>query len=182
MCYYLNRNIECLYTSCTYRYLFIILIIHKHDRAFNRFVFITVRTIRCRVVCPNAYDSALVRITSNAQTQSIIKNIPEQIALLLPERSEAQYKLGFSSCLKQICEAKMFLSRRATKRRQAQRNRAPTIDFGVRRLHFRLFLKLIRKVQFSSSAAVQQQFSRHLHLFSDFDFILITLHVMVSNI
>ena len=66
MCYYLNRNIECLYTSCTYRYLFTISTIHKHDRAFNRFVFITVRTIRYRLVCPNAYDSALVRITSNA--------------------------------------------------------------------------------------------------------------------
>ena len=59
-------KIECLCTSCSYRYLFIILTIHKHDCAFNRFVFITIRTICYRVVCPNVCDSALVRITSNA--------------------------------------------------------------------------------------------------------------------
>ena len=59
-------KIECLYASCTYRYLFMMSIIHKHDCAFNRFSFITVRTTRYRVVCPNAYYSALVRITSNA--------------------------------------------------------------------------------------------------------------------
>ena len=51
------------------------------------------------------------------------------------------------------------------KLRQAQRNGASTIDFGVRRLHFRLFLKLIRKVQFSSVQQQQQQFR---HLFSAF--------------
>jgi len=58
----------------------------------------------------------------------------------------------------------MFLSRRATKLRQTQRNGASTIDFGVRRLHFRLFLNLIRKVQ--QQQQQQQQFSSFQQQFS----------------